>query len=51
MANQSHLALLKEGASTWNAWRREHSEKWSTILVWAVGHEKTLVDEYSTSVL
>ena len=24
MANKKHVALLKQGAQAWNAWRREH---------------------------
>src|SRR3954453_9350085 len=24
MANKKHVALLKQGAEAWNAWRREH---------------------------
>lgn len=26
MANEKHLARLRDGVSTWNAWRKEHPE-------------------------
>ncbi len=26
MANDEHLAILKEGVEAWNAWREEHPE-------------------------
>ena len=26
MANQEHLAILKQGVETWNQWREEHPD-------------------------
>jgi hypothetical protein len=26
MANQQHLAILKQGVEVWNQWRKEHPE-------------------------
>lgn len=26
MANEKHLAILRQGVKTWNQWRQEHPE-------------------------
>ena len=31
MANEEHLALLKQGVVVWNQWRREHSSIQPTL--------------------
>jgi hypothetical protein len=31
MANQEHLAILKQGVDVWNTWREEHPEVWPAL--------------------